>query len=86
MRICHSDENSAVKLTWFTRHKSIVAYLSANELPNAAAALREELQLSEAVFDSATMKKYETLLEKKWTSIARLQRKVQSPVWPITSP
>jgi platelet-activating factor acetylhydrolase IB subunit alpha len=53
-----------------------VAYLSANELPNAAAALREELKLSEDVFDSATMKKYETLLEKKWTSIARLQRKV----------
>ncbi|CRG91709.1 hypothetical protein PISL3812_08760 [Talaromyces islandicus] len=57
-------------------HKSIVAYLSANELPNAAAALREELKLSEDVFDPATMKKYETLLEKKWTSIARLQRKI----------
>ncbi|KAH8692072.1 nuclear distribution protein nudF 1 [Talaromyces proteolyticus] len=57
-------------------HKSIIAYLSANDLPNAAAALRAELKLSEEAFDSATMKKYETLLEKKWTSIARLQRKI----------
>jgi len=56
-----------------------VAYLSANGLPNAAAALRDELKLSEEVFDPATMKKYETLLEKKWTSIARLQRKVSAP-------
>lgn len=58
------------------RHKSIIAYLSANGLPNTAATLREELDLSEFDFDDAAVKKYETLLEKKWTSTVRLQKKV----------
>ncbi|KAJ0164570.1 Nuclear distribution protein nudF-2 [Colletotrichum tanaceti] len=49
-------------------HKAIIAYLSSTNLPNAAAALREELQISES-FDTATSRKYEGLLEKKWTSI-----------------
>ncbi|KAF5128175.1 Nuclear distribution protein PAC1 [Metarhizium anisopliae] len=57
-------------------HKSIIAYLSANNLPKSAAALREEVGLGEDVFDVATEKKYETLLEKKWTSIVRLQKKI----------
>ncbi|PHH76221.1 hypothetical protein CDD80_1707 [Ophiocordyceps camponoti-rufipedis] len=57
-------------------HKSIVAYLAANNLPNSAALLRDEAGLSEDVFDAATAKKYETLLEKKWTSIVRLQKKI----------
>ncbi|RCI09569.1 hypothetical protein L249_3908 [Ophiocordyceps polyrhachis-furcata BCC 54312] len=57
-------------------HKSIVAYLAANNLPNSAALLRDEAGLSEDVFDTATAKKYETLLEKKWTSIVRLQKKI----------
>lgn len=57
-------------------HKSIIAYLSANNLPKSAAALREEVGLGEDVYDVATEKKYETLLEKKWTSIVRLQKKV----------
>uniref|UniRef100_A0A093V223 Nuclear distribution protein nudF n=1 Tax=Talaromyces marneffei PM1 TaxID=1077442 RepID=A0A093V223_TALMA len=35
-----------------------------------------ELGLSEEVFDTGTMVKYETLLEKKWTSIVRLQKKI----------
>ncbi|KAG4414249.1 protein with putative role during mitosis [Cadophora malorum] len=56
-------------------HKSIIAYLSANNLPNTAATLREELGLGDESFDAATAKKYETLLEKKWTSIVRLQKK-----------
>ncbi|KAM0525446.1 hypothetical protein ACHAPE_000151 [Trichoderma viride] len=56
-------------------HKSIIAYLSANNLQNTASVLREELSLGEDVFDAATTKKYETLLEKKWTSIVRLQKK-----------
>ena len=60
------------------RHKSIIAYLAANRLPNSAAGLRAELQLGEDVFDTATAKKYETLLEKKWTSVVRLQKKVRS--------
>ncbi|KFY40896.1 hypothetical protein V495_05191 [Pseudogymnoascus sp. VKM F-4514 (FW-929)] len=57
-------------------HKSIIAYLSANNLPNTAAALREELTLGEDVYDAATAKKYESLLEKKWTSVVRLQKKI----------
>ncbi|QSS59479.1 WD domain-containing protein [Histoplasma capsulatum] len=57
-------------------HKSIIAYLSANDLPNTAAALRAELNLTEEDFDATAVKKYETLLEKKWTSIVRLQKKI----------
>ncbi|KAJ4415248.1 Lissencephaly-1, partial [Neurospora sp. IMI 360204] len=56
-------------------HRALIAYLSAANLPNTAAALREELNLSEEVFDPATAKKYEGLLEKKWTSVVRLQKK-----------
>jgi platelet-activating factor acetylhydrolase IB subunit alpha len=44
-------------------------------LPNAVAALRTELGLEEETFDAVTVKKYETLLEKKWTSVIRLQKK-----------
>ncbi len=54
----------------------MIAYLAANNLPSSAAALRAELNLGEHVFDAATAKKYETLLEKKWTSVVRLQKKV----------
>lgn len=59
-----------------SRHKSIIAYLAANNLPNTAAALRAELNLGEDVFDTGTAKKYESLLQKKWTSVVRLQKKV----------
>jgi platelet-activating factor acetylhydrolase IB subunit alpha len=45
--------------------------------PNTAAAFREEVNVS-ANFDDATRKKYEGLLEKKWTSVVRLQKKVTS--------
>lgn len=37
--------------------------------------LREELQVDSS-FDDALCRKYEGLLEKKWTGIARLQKKV----------
>lgn len=44
---------------------------------DAASALRQEAKLTEAEgFDDATAKKYETLLEKKWTSVVRLQKKI----------
>lgn len=56
-------------------HKSIVAYLNSIKLPNSAAALREELSIGDT-FDDVTSKKYEGLLEKKWTSVVRLQKKV----------
>lgn len=58
----------------------MIAYLSANNLQNTAAALREELGLSEETLDPNTVKKYEGLLEKKWTSVVRLQKKVRSCV------
>lgn len=57
------------------RHKSIIAYLSSHDLPGTASALRNELGMAEADFDATAVKKYETLLEKKWTSTVRLQKK-----------
>ena len=59
----------------YNSHKSIIAYLSSVKLSNSAAALREELSIGDS-FDDATSKKYEGLLEKKWTSVVRLQKKV----------
>ena len=56
-------------------HKSVIAYLSSVKLSKSAAALREELSIGDS-FDDATSKKYEGLLEKKWTSVVRLQKKV----------
>ena len=59
----------------FSSHKSIIAYLSSVKLSSSVAALREELSIGDS-FDDATSKKYEGLLEKKWTSVVRLQKKV----------
>lgn len=56
-------------------HKAIIAYLSSSNLPNTAASLRQELNIGDS-FDDATRKKYEGLLEKKWTSVVRLQKKI----------
>ena len=56
-------------------HKSIIAYFTSIKLSDSAAALRKELDIGES-FDDATSKKYEGLLEKKWTSVVRLQKKV----------
>jgi len=53
--------------------------LTANNLTNTAAALRAELNIGEDAFDANTAKKYEGLLEKKWTSVVRLQKKVGYP-------
>ena len=58
------------------RHKSIIAYLSANDLSETAATLREELGVADYDFDATTLKKYDTLLEKKWISTVRLHKKV----------
>ena len=60
----------------FYRHKAIIAYLSSTNRPNSAATLRQELNIGDG-FDDATSKKYEGLLEKKWTSVVRLQKKVR---------
>ncbi|KAK3328614.1 LIS-1 2 [Cercophora scortea] len=57
-------------------HKSIIAYLASNNLPNSTLALRNELALDEATFDAPAAQQYETLLAKKWTSVMRLQKKI----------
>ncbi|KAL0476090.1 WD40-repeat-containing domain protein [Neurospora intermedia] len=57
-------------------HKSILAYLSSKNLASTAATLRDELDLAEESFDAEKAKKYEGLLEKKWTSVVRLQKKI----------
>ncbi|AEO68479.1 e45387d5-f541-4073-a529-f7352eaf8961 [Thermothielavioides terrestris] len=57
-------------------HRALIAYLTSNNLTSTAAALRAEIGLGEDVFDTATAKKYEGLLEKKWTSVVRLQKKI----------
>ncbi|KAH8594789.1 WD40-repeat-containing domain protein [Bisporella sp. PMI_857] len=69
---------SQILTSWQTGelwHKSIITYFSSQNLTNSAAALREELSIGDS-FDAATSKKYEGLLEKKWTGVARLQRKI----------
>jgi hypothetical protein len=63
------------------RHKGIIAYLTSVNLHHSSAALREELGDSIRV-DDTTLKKYEGLLEKKWTSVVRLQKKVRRPSIP----
>jgi hypothetical protein len=57
-------------------HKAIIAYLSSISLSSSVATLRQELHVGDS-FDEATSKKYEGLLEKKWTSVVRLQKKVR---------
>ncbi|KAK4680100.1 Lissencephaly-1 [Podospora pseudoanserina] len=57
-------------------HKSIIAYLTSLNLATTANTLRAELNLPEETFDLAKAKQYEGLLEKKWTSVIRLQKKV----------
>ncbi|ROT38305.1 nuclear distribution protein nudF [Sodiomyces alkalinus F11] len=56
-------------------HKAIIAYLTSTNLQKTASTLREELNMGDS-FDEATTKKYEGLLEKKWTSVVRLQKKI----------
>lgn len=59
------------------RHKSLIAYLSSTTScqSTTTTALRQDLHIGDS-FDEATCKKYEGLLEKKWTGIARLQKKI----------
>lgn len=53
----------------------MIAYLTSVNLTATASTLRQELDIGNS-FDDATSKKYEGLLEKKWTSVVRLQKKV----------
>ncbi|KAI0156350.1 WD domain-containing protein [Xylariaceae sp. FL1272] len=56
-------------------HKAMIAYMVTVGLPQTAAAMRQELELGDS-FDDETAKKYAGLLEKKWTSVVRLQKKI----------
>ncbi|KAL4910162.1 nuclear distribution protein nudF [Aspergillus multicolor] len=56
-------------------HKAMLAYLSVINAPQTAETLREELQFDDS-YNEATCKKFEGVLEKKWTGIARLQRRI----------
>ncbi|KAL6232277.1 nuclear distribution protein nudF [Aspergillus navahoensis] len=56
-------------------HKAMLAYLSVINAPQTAETLREELHFDES-YNEATCKKFEGVLEKKWTGIARLQRRI----------
>ena len=57
-------------------HKSLIAYLNAAGFSKSVECLRDELSLPESSYDASTAKKYEGLLEKKWTSVVRLQKKI----------
>lgn len=54
-------------------NKAIADYLSANNYPDALESFRKEADLDGS--DTIEMK-YSGLLEKKWTSVIRLQKKV----------
>ena len=55
-------------------HKSILEYLHANHFIDAYNSLREETGID---FTPDPKSKYSGLLEKKWTSVIRLQKKVR---------
>ncbi|KAK3046734.1 Lissencephaly-1 [Extremus antarcticus] len=57
-------------------HKALIAYLNSTGYTQSAQTIRDELNIPESSFDAATAKRYEGLLEKKWTSVVRLQKKI----------
>ncbi|KAM0737587.1 hypothetical protein ACQRIT_007591 [Beauveria bassiana] len=57
-------------------HKSILGYVIAQGQTTTARTLRAELHLADDVFTPATALKYGKLLEKKWNTVSRLERKV----------
>jgi platelet-activating factor acetylhydrolase IB subunit alpha len=68
------------------RHRAILSYLSNANLLSSYAALREELDALSSSDRPPTVtingdddQRYKGLLEKKWTSVIRLQKKVKSP-------
>ena len=58
----------------FSRHKAILDYLNAGGFSESFGALQKETQNEDFIPDPKT--KYAGLLEKKWTSVIRLQKKV----------
>ena len=60
-------------VVYYRRHKSILDYLHAQNLTKAFDALKAEASVDYAPDPKG---KYAGLLEKKWTSVIRLQKKV----------
>lgn len=58
------------------RHKSILDYLHANNYTQTLAAFKGEADQPD--FQPDAKAKWSGLLEKKWTSVIRLQKKVRS--------
>ena len=64
------------------RHKAILSYLSTANLQSSYNALKDELALLDPSYNSQRPvngeddQRYKGLLEKKWTSVIRLQKKV----------
>lgn len=56
-------------------NKSIIAYLQSSNLPRSAATLQEEIGASNGL-DEATFHKYSNVLERKWTTVVRLQKRI----------
>lgn len=57
-------------------NKSILTYLHGAGFESAYEALKGETHNEEFQLDDPTNKKFQGLLEKKWTSVIRLQKKV----------
>lgn len=57
------------------RHKSILQYLAGSGLQLAHNALVEDLKFEQGRYEEDA-RNYDGLLEKKWTSVVRLQKKV----------
>ncbi|KAJ5087257.1 WD domain-containing protein [Penicillium angulare] len=57
-------------------NKSIIGYLSGNGHSETALCFRKALNFTDDIFDATSTKQYETLLEKKWTSNSRLQKRI----------
>lgn len=57
-------------------HKSILGYAEAQGNTTTASTLRAELNLGVDVFSAAKAHQYGQLLEKKWTTVSRLEAKV----------
>ncbi|KAK9448340.1 WD40-repeat-containing domain protein [Limtongia smithiae] len=56
-------------------NSSILEYLASSNLTSAHDSLAKELNRQDATFEQ-DLKRYDGLLEKKWTSVVRLQRKI----------
>lgn len=57
-------------------HKAIAAYLVHSGHSKTIEAFREETERGQELITDETCTKYVGLLEKKWTSVVRLQKKV----------